>query len=107
MFRPPARWFESMFRRRRLEDELDEELKSCFEMVVDRFIARGRTSGEARRVARLEFEGLEQVKERVRDGMAGSSLQGFLQDARTPGGGCGDDLRSPGSPWSHWHWGSA
>src|SRR5262245_21848150 len=82
MFRRLACLLESMFRRRRLEDELEEELRSSFEMVVDRFAARGMTPAEARRAARLEFDGLEQVREKVRDGLAGASLQGILQDAR-------------------------
>jgi putative ABC transport system permease protein len=74
--------FEYLFRRRRLEDDLDEELRSSFEMIVDRFVARGMTQAEARRAARIEFEGLEQVKEKVRDGLAGSAVQTFLQDVR-------------------------
>src|SRR5258708_28079033 len=82
MFRrlqPLCRYF---FRRRHLEDELHEEVDSSFEMTVDRFVARGMPLSEARRAARIEFEGLEQVKEKVRDGLVGSSLQVFFQDAR-------------------------
>src|SRR5690242_3570637 len=40
------------FRRRRLEDELDEELRSSFEIVVDRLVARRLSSDAARRAAR-------------------------------------------------------
>jgi len=76
------RRFQHLFRRRRWEDELDEELRSSFEMMVDRNIAGGMPEAEARRMARLEFEGVEQVKERVRDGMAGSSLDTLAQDVR-------------------------
>ncbi len=82
MFRRLACLFEWLFRRRRLENELDEELRSSFEMIVDRYVARGMPPVEARRAARLEFEGLEQVKENVRDSLVGSSLHGFWQDAR-------------------------
>ena len=74
--------FESLFRRRRLEDDLDEELRSSFEMIVDQFVARGLPLTEARRAARLEFEGLDQVKEKVRDGLVGVTVQTFLQDVR-------------------------
>jgi len=35
------RRFQHLFRRRRWEDELDEELRSSFEMMVDRNIAGG------------------------------------------------------------------
>ncbi|MBZ5596094.1 MAG: ABC transporter permease [Acidobacteriia bacterium] len=82
MFRRLGHLFEYFFRRRSLEDDLDEELRSSFEMVVDRFVARGIPLAEARRRARLEFEGLEQVKERVRDGLAGSALRAWLEDMR-------------------------
>src|SRR6266496_2710948 len=82
MLRRPACLFEYLFRRRRLEDDLDEELRSSFEMIVDQFVARGMPEAEARRIARLEFEGLDQIKEKVRDRLVGSALQTFLQDAR-------------------------
>ena len=71
-----------LFRRSDFEDTLDQELRTSFEMYVDRYVAEGMTTEQARRAARIEFEGLEQVKERVRDGMAGSALQGLLQDLR-------------------------
>src|SRR5262245_8127150 len=73
---------EYIFRRRRVEDELDEELRSSFDMMVDQHVARGMSLSEARRAARLEFEGVEQVKEKVRDGFAGSGLQTIGQDVR-------------------------
>ncbi len=80
MFRRLARLFEYWFRRRRWEHDLDEEVRSSFEMTVDRLVARGMPLAEARRTARIEFEGLEQVKEKVRDGLVGSVLRTFLQD---------------------------
>ena len=82
MFRRLACLWEWLFRRRRLEDDLDEELRSSFEMIVDRLVARGMPPAAARRAARLEFEGLEQVKERVRDGWVGSGIHAFIQDMR-------------------------
>ena len=82
MFRRLTRLFEYLFQNRRVEDELDEELRSSFEMIVDRFIALGVSPAEARRAARIEFEGLEQVKENVRESLAGASLKMLFQDAR-------------------------
>src|SRR5437016_4943100 len=82
MFRRFACLYDYLFRRGRLEDDLDEELRSSFEMIVDRFVARGMPRDEARRAARLEFESVDQVKEKVRDGLVGSAFQGFLQDVR-------------------------
>src|SRR5580698_1196810 len=82
MFRRLFGLFEYLFRNRRLEEDLDEELRSSLEMIVDQFIARGMSPAEARRAARMEFEGLEQVKENVRGSLAGASLQTVFQDAR-------------------------
>src|ERR1043165_8874721 len=82
MFRRIGHALDFLFRRRRVEDELDEELRSSFEMMVDRFLASGLRPAEARRAARIEFEGVEQVKERVRDRLVGSSLGTLAQDCR-------------------------
>lgn len=82
MFRRLGCLFEYLFRRHRLEDDLAEELRTSVEMMVDRFVARGMSPAEARRAAQLEFEGVEQVKERVRDALTGSGLQSFHQDLR-------------------------
>lgn len=82
MFRRLGYMIEYLFERRRLEDDLDEELRSSFEIIVDRFAAQGMPRAEARRRARIEFEGLDQVKEKVRDSLVGSALQTFLQDVR-------------------------
>ena len=87
---------EYLFRRRRLEDQLDEELRSSFEMIVERDIGRGMAPAEARRVARIEFEGLEQVKDSVRDGLAGAGVSAFLQDLRYGWRGL---RRSPSFAW--------
>src|SRR5579872_930475 len=78
-----AAWlYRFLFRRQHLEDELDEELRSCFDMLVDRYIARGMTPEAARRAARIEFEGVEQVKEGVRDVFLGMNLETIGQDIR-------------------------
>ena len=82
MFHRLGHLLASLFRRRQLEDDLDEELRSSFEMIVDRFVAQGLQPADARRRARLEFGGFEQVKENVRDGLIGASLETSLQDFR-------------------------
>src|ERR1051326_8452938 len=71
-----------LFHRERMEDELDTELRSSYEAMVERFIARGMLIDEARRSARIEFEGVELVKEKVRDGWIGSGFRAFVQDVR-------------------------
>lgn len=75
-------FFRFVFRRRQLEDELDEELRCHFDLLVDRYTARGMTPDEARRAARMDMEGVEVVKENVRDSFAGAALANFSQDLR-------------------------
>lgn len=80
------RWFRHLLantlHRRRVETDLDEELRSSFQLTVERLIGRGMTPAEARRRANLQLEGMEQVKEQVRDTFAGSAIRIFFQDLR-------------------------
>src|SRR5205807_2349604 len=57
-------------------------LDSSLEMMVTRLIQQGVSAEEARRRARLELEGAESVKERVRDQMTGAALDTWFQDVR-------------------------
>ena len=69
------------WRHRRQEDaDLDEEVRAYFDVLVERFEAQGLTTKEARRAARLHFEGPEQVKQKVRETRMGASLETALQD---------------------------
>src|SRR5258708_29361018 len=51
-------------------------------MLVDRYIERGMSHEEAKRAVRWEFEGMEQVKDKVRELRLGSSLATVPQDTR-------------------------
>lgn len=66
----------------RADAELDTEVRSYFDEIVDRHVGRGLTLEEARRAARLEFEGIEQVKERVREARMAISLETVFSDTR-------------------------
>ncbi len=68
--------------RDRWEAELDEELRAYFETVVERKVAAGSTKEEAQRAARIEFEGMEQVKERVREAQSCMAIETAMQDVR-------------------------
>lgn len=57
----------SLFRRKRLEHDLDDELRFHIEMRIAQEIAAGETPGNARYTALRAMEGLEQQKERCRD----------------------------------------
>jgi putative ABC transport system permease protein len=74
--------FRCVFRRRKADEELDAEVRSCFEMLVDRYRDQGLSHEEAERAARWEFEGMEQVKDKVREVRAGSRFASLPQDIR-------------------------
>ena len=56
-----------MFRKRRRDAELEEELAAHLEMLAEENEARGMAAEEARRAARVELGGAEQIKEAVRE----------------------------------------
>ena len=60
-------WWSRVLSRGRLESQLDAELRDHFDRLVADFIERGYAEAEARRLARLEFGGMDQVKEACRD----------------------------------------
>jgi len=55
------------FRRRRLEDDLDEELRSHLEMGIELNMRKGMSAADARREALRSFGGVERTKEMYRD----------------------------------------
>lgn len=71
--------------RRGVEQDLADEVQSYFEILVERGMERGLSPEQARREARLQFEGAEQVKERVREARVGASIDTTLQDIRYAG----------------------
>jgi putative ABC transport system permease protein len=77
-----ASLFQSLFRRKQLEDDLDAELRAYFHLLADRHRERGLSLAEAQRAAQLEFEGFEQVKEQVREVRIGTGVAATFQDAR-------------------------
>ena len=77
-----ARLVRGYWDRRGVEDDLDREVESYFEVWIERGISRGMTREEALRQARLQFEGAEQVKHRVREARVGSAIDTTLQDIR-------------------------
>lgn len=75
-------WWRRWRRRDRLEDELDAELRYHFDRRVDDFTAAGINPEDARRAARLEFGGLDQIKEQCRDARGTRGFHDLLSDAR-------------------------
>ena len=74
--------FRALFRRESLEAELDEELRAHLEHLVEKYIGSGLQREEAVRRARLEFGGLDQVKEECRDAWGVRFVDTLLQDIR-------------------------
>lgn len=71
-----------LFRRRRVEADLDNELRACVEILAERYIEAGMSSDDALRAAKLELGGIEQVKETVREVRVGAALETLLSDLR-------------------------
>jgi putative ABC transport system permease protein len=74
--------FDTLVRKERLDRDLDEELKSTLDLLAREKIDGGMDPDEARRQARLELGGTEQVKMQVREGRLGAALDSLLQDVR-------------------------
>ena len=66
----------------RRDDELDKELRFHMDERVADLVRSGTTPEEARRRARLEFGGVMQTKEAVRDQRASWLMAGLWQDLR-------------------------
>ena len=75
-------WFERLFRRNRQEANLHAELRFHLEQRVADLRLSGLAEEEARRRARLEFGGIEQVKEDCRDARGTRWLEDLWQDLR-------------------------
>jgi hypothetical protein len=71
-----------LFQKSRSETELDQELRFHLERQVADYLATGIAPEEARRRARLEFGGLERVKEEVRDTRWETHLEILFRDFR-------------------------
>jgi len=77
-----ASFLRRLLRRQQTERELDEEVRSHLELLIDEKMKEGMKPAEARRAAQLELGGVEQVKEEVRAVRAGAWLDTLIQDIR-------------------------
>jgi predicted permease len=62
--------------------DLDAEVAGYFDMLVDEKISTGMSPAEARRQARLEMDGVDQVKESVRAARPAAWLDTIVRDVR-------------------------
>jgi len=72
----------AIFRNRRAETELAEEIRSHLGCAEEDALARGISPEEARREARRLFGGIEQIKEAQRDSRGIAWLETFIRDLR-------------------------
>ena len=72
----------SLFRKRKLDAELDDELRFHLEMEEQQNIRGGMDPAEARRQALLRLGGVEQVKEDYRERRGIPFVESVLQDVR-------------------------
>ena len=70
------------FRKRRLEEELDDELRFHLQMETEENIRRGMRPEEARYAARRSFGGIQQTREIWRDRRYLPWLESWLRDLR-------------------------
>jgi putative ABC transport system permease protein len=76
-----GRW-RNLIHRRSLERDLNDEVSSYLELLVDEKQRAGMSVEKARRAAQIELGGVEQVKEEVREVRAGRMLEELWQDLR-------------------------
>lgn len=72
----------SLFRRKKVETEMDDELRFHMERQLEKYLGAGMERGEAQRRVRLEFGGMEQIREECRDARGISLLESLGQDLR-------------------------
>ena len=72
----------SLFRRERLERELDRELQFHIDMLTEQHVRAGLPADQARRAALSTFGGVERVKDDVRDTWLSRLFETLGQDVR-------------------------
>jgi macrolide transport system ATP-binding/permease protein len=75
-------WLRRLLGRKRLETELDKEVLFHFESQVADKVRSGVSESEARRLTRIEFGGMEQVKEDCRERRGTMWLETIGRDVR-------------------------
>jgi hypothetical protein len=65
-------FFRNILASHRNDRDLDDEVRSYADLLAQEKIHQGMADDEARRTARLELGGIEQVKEQVREVRAGA-----------------------------------
>jgi len=75
-------WLRATLRRSRMESEMDAELRFHMEAYAEDLMRGGVARHEAMRRARLEFGGIERVKEEGREARGANLIESLVQDLR-------------------------
>jgi len=75
-------WWRNLSRKDRVERDLDAELAAWLELAAEEKVRAGMSPDAARRAARLDLGGVEQVKERVRGARIGALADALWLDLR-------------------------
>jgi len=75
-------WINATLRRSRMEKDMDAELKFHLEAYAESLMSKGIAREEAMRRARIEFGGVERVKEEGREARGVSFIDTLIQDVR-------------------------
>ncbi len=74
--------FRNLLRGQKVDQALDDELRSSVELLTDEKMEEGYPQSAARRAALIELGGVDQVKEEVRAIRVGHLLEDFARDLR-------------------------
>lgn len=77
-----ASLWRNLLHKNRVEQDFTEEIEAYLEMLTESKVTQGLKREDARRAALVELEGMEQVKESVREVRMGYFLETILQDLR-------------------------
>src|SRR5215831_6534524 len=75
-------WLNRLFKKQKTERQLDSELRFHLEQLAEDYVRSGMDPEQARRRARIEFGGMEGIKEDCRESRGVHVLETLLQDAR-------------------------
>src|SRR5947209_9087884 len=75
-------FFRNVIRRPDVDEQLDQEVSSYLNLLIEEKMGRGMSREQASRAAKIELGGPDQVKENVRDVRAGAWIEILVQDLR-------------------------
>src|SRR5215510_7233498 len=82
IFHRVGKLWRNLFDKQRLDQDLDDELRSYQDMLADENARSGMNLPDARRKAAVDTGGIEQIKEQVREVRMGSSIDTLWRDVR-------------------------